>query len=223
MTSHSERNGSVSDRRSSESVLAQSTIDAHGELGDVRLDEQRAVVAGHEMNSNVRCERSPPELGLLGITYDEKYGGAGLDYWWTVAFVEAMGGSCTCMGVPLALMVQSDMCTPAIHDFGSEELKEQFLVPSIKGEMVGAIGVSEPLSVYVDLHGTGRCDEAKLETALRDVMGLSPRGIRQHLKLNTPIYERTAAYGHFGREPEADGGFSWEKTDLVDELRPLAG
>ena len=66
---------------------------------------------------------------------------------------------------------------------------------------------------------TGRCDEAKLEKALRDVMGLSPRGIRQHLKLNNPIYERTAAYGHFGREPEADGGFSWERTDLVEALK----
>ncbi len=86
-----------------------------------------------------------------------------------------------------------------------------------------AIGVSDPLSVYVDLHDTGRCDEARLEQVLREVMGLSPRGIRQHLKLNNPIYERTAAYGHFGREPEADGGFSWEKTDLVDALRPLAG
>jgi len=86
-----------------------------------------------------------------------------------------------------------------------------------------AIGVSEPLSVYVNLHETGRCDEAKLEAGLRDVMGLSPRGIREHLQLNRPIYERTAAYGHFGREPEADGGFSWEKTDLVDDLKTLAG
>ncbi|WP_417693867.1 methionine adenosyltransferase [Roseibium sp.] len=86
-----------------------------------------------------------------------------------------------------------------------------------------AIGVAEPLSVYVDLHGTGVCDEAKLEKALRDVMSLSPRGIRSHLQLNNPIYERTAAYGHFGREPEADGGFSWEKTDLVDALRSIAG
>ncbi|MBO6756440.1 MAG: methionine adenosyltransferase [Roseibium sp.] len=86
-----------------------------------------------------------------------------------------------------------------------------------------AIGVPEPLSVYVDLHGTGRCDEAKLEKGLREVMGLSPRGIRQHLKLNNPIYERTAAYGHFGREPDQDGGFSWEKTDLVNDLRTLAG
>jgi len=86
-----------------------------------------------------------------------------------------------------------------------------------------AIGVSEPLSVYVNLHDTGRCDEAKLEAGLRDVMGLSPRGIREHLKLNRPIYERTAAYGHFGREPDADGGFSWEKTDLVDDLKTLAG
>ena len=82
-----------------------------------------------------------------------------------------------------------------------------------------AIGVAEPLSVYVDLHGTGTCDEAKLETILRDVMRLTPRGIREHLKLNAPIYERTAAYGHFGREPDADGGFTWEKIDLVSALR----
>ncbi len=84
-----------------------------------------------------------------------------------------------------------------------------------------AIGIAEPLSVYVDLHGTGHCDEAKLEKTLRDVMNLTPRGIRQHLGLNKPIYARTAAYGHFGREPEADGGFSWEKTDIAGELKSL--
>ena len=82
-----------------------------------------------------------------------------------------------------------------------------------------AIGVAEPLSIYVDLHGTGKVDEAKLEKALRQVMDLSPSGIREHLDLNRPIYERTAAYGHFGRVPESDGGFSWEKTDLADKLK----
>jgi S-adenosylmethionine synthetase len=82
-----------------------------------------------------------------------------------------------------------------------------------------AIGVAKPLSVYVDLHGEGNVDEMKLEIALQKVMDLSPRGIREHLKLSNPIYERTAAYGHFGRVPEADGGFSWEKTDLVDALK----
>ncbi len=82
-----------------------------------------------------------------------------------------------------------------------------------------AIGVSHPLSVYVDTHGTGEVDEEKIADALRDVMDLSPRGIREHLGLSRPIYARTAAYGHFGREPEADGGFSWEKTDLADALR----
>jgi S-adenosylmethionine synthetase len=82
-----------------------------------------------------------------------------------------------------------------------------------------AIGVAKPLSVYVDLHGQGNVDEMKLEIALQKVMDLSPRGIREHLKLSNPIYERTAAYGHFGRVPEADGGFSWEKTDLVDALK----
>ena len=82
-----------------------------------------------------------------------------------------------------------------------------------------AIGVAKPLSVYVDLHGTGRVDEDVLERALREVMDLSPSGIRRTLDLNKPIYARTSAYGHFGREPDADGGFSWEKTDLVDALK----
>jgi S-adenosylmethionine synthetase len=82
-----------------------------------------------------------------------------------------------------------------------------------------AIGVSDPLSVYVDTHGTGKVDEAKLESVLPQLMSLKPRGIREHLGLNKPIYARTAAYGHFGREPDGDGGFSWEKTDLADALK----
>ncbi len=82
-----------------------------------------------------------------------------------------------------------------------------------------AIGVAEPLSFYVDLHDTGHVDPAKLETVLPQLVRLTPKGIRTHLGLNKPIYERTAAYGHFGREPDADGGFSWEKLDLVDELK----
>src|SRR5438270_13291538 len=82
-----------------------------------------------------------------------------------------------------------------------------------------AIGVSDPLSVYVNLHGTGQVDEAKLEQILPEMMSLKPRGIREHLKLNQAIYARTSAYGHFGRAPESDGGFSWEKTDLADALK----
>ncbi|WP_416900333.1 MAG: methionine adenosyltransferase [Minwuia sp.] len=82
-----------------------------------------------------------------------------------------------------------------------------------------AIGVSKPLSVYVDLYGTGEVEEAKLEKALTQVMDLSPRGIRQHLDLMRPIYERTAAYGHFGRTANDDGGFSWERLDLVEALK----
>ena len=81
-----------------------------------------------------------------------------------------------------------------------------------------AIGVAKPLSIYADLHGTGEVDEGRLEEALMEVMDLSPRGIRTHLGLNKPIYARTSAYGHFGRAPEADGGFSWERTDLADTL-----
>ncbi len=83
-----------------------------------------------------------------------------------------------------------------------------------------AIGVAKPLSVYVDLgDNPNKIDTAKLETVLGEVMDLSPRGIRKHLDLNKPIYARTSAYGHFGREPDTDGGFSWEKTDLVDRLK----
>ena len=86
-----------------------------------------------------------------------------------------------------------------------------------------AIGVAEPLSIYVDTHGTGKVPEEKLEEVLSGVMRLSPRGIREHLKLNKPIYARTSSYGHFGRQPDAEGGFSWEKTDLVDKLKAALG
>ena len=86
-----------------------------------------------------------------------------------------------------------------------------------------AIGVANPLSFYVDLHGTGEVDPAKLELALPQMIGgATPRAIREHLQLNRPIYARTAAYGHFGRQPDNEGGFSWEKTDLVDQLKSLA-
>lgn len=86
-----------------------------------------------------------------------------------------------------------------------------------------AIGVAQPQSVHVDLHGTGKIDEAVLERELPAMIGgATPRAIREHLRLNRPIYARTTAYGHFGREPDADGGFSWEKTDLVDRLKALA-
>ena len=80
-----------------------------------------------------------------------------------------------------------------------------------------------PLSFYVDLHGSDHIDPARLETALPEMIGgATPRSIRDHLKLNRPIYARTSAYGHFGRTPDADGGFSWEKTDLVGVLKGLA-
>ncbi len=82
-----------------------------------------------------------------------------------------------------------------------------------------AIGVAKPLSIYANLHGTGEVHETEIEKAIAEVMDLTPRGIREHLQLNRPIYARTAAYGHFGRAPDADGGFSWEKTDLVDALK----
>jgi len=82
-----------------------------------------------------------------------------------------------------------------------------------------AIGVSEPLSIFINLHETGKVEERRLEKALGEVMSLSPRGIREHLGLNRPIYARTTAYGHFGRSPELDGGFSWERVDLVNDLR----
>ena len=82
-----------------------------------------------------------------------------------------------------------------------------------------AIGVAKPLSIYADTYGTGKDHESEIETAVAKSMDLTPRGIREHLGMNRPIYQRTAAYGHFGRAPDADGGFSWEKLDLVDALK----
>lgn len=86
-----------------------------------------------------------------------------------------------------------------------------------------AIGVAKPISIYVNGHDTAKVPEPVLVAAVKKVMDLSPKGIREHLQLNKPIYARTAAYGHFGRAPEADGGFSWEKTDLVDALQKEIG
>jgi len=86
-------------------------------------------------------------------------------------------------------------------------------------QLAYAIGVAEPLSIYVDTYGTGQVAPELIEKAIRDTVSLTPRGIRTRLGLNLPIYRRTAAYGHFGREPEADGGFSWERLDLVDALK----
>jgi S-adenosylmethionine synthetase len=90
-------------------------------------------------------------------------------------------------------------------------------------QLAYAIGVSKPLSVYVDTQGTGEVEEEKLSAVLQELMDLSPRGIREHLGLNRPIYARTAAYGHFGREADGGGGFSWERLDLVSELESAFG
>jgi S-adenosylmethionine synthetase len=86
-------------------------------------------------------------------------------------------------------------------------------------QLAYAIGVSKPLSIYVNLYGTGQVAEEKLARALNEVMDLSPRGIREHLKLNRPVYQRSAAYGHFGRTPDNEGGFSWERADLVEAIK----
>ena len=90
-------------------------------------------------------------------------------------------------------------------------------------QLAYAIGISKPLSVYIETHGTGKVDADAIALALRDLVDLSPRGIREHLELSRPVYGRTAAYGHFGRAPDADGGFSWERTDLVDDLKAALG
>ena len=82
--------------------------------------------------------------------------------------------------------------------------------------MAYAIGVADPMSLYVDTHETGEADEVKLAKVLQEMFPLRPTNIRRSLKLNRPIYKRTAAYGHFGRAPDKDGGFSWERTDLAD-------
>ncbi|MBO6518736.1 MAG: methionine adenosyltransferase [Rhodospirillales bacterium] len=86
-------------------------------------------------------------------------------------------------------------------------------------QLAYAIGISKPLSVYIETYGTGKVDEDAIALKLRELVDLSPRGIREHLELSRPIYARTAAYGHFGRAPDADGGFSWERTDIAEALK----
>ncbi len=97
------------------------------------------------------------------------------------------------------------------------------IAPKCTIQLSYAIGVSHPISVYVNTHGTGQVDENKLSKILQEMVSLSHRGIREYLGLNKPIYHRTSAYGHFGRKPEKDGGFSWEKVDLVNKLKKAFG
>ncbi len=93
------------------------------------------------------------------------------------------------------------------------------VAPWVNIQLSYAIGVAQPTSLYVDMGGNGTHSEDQVEAALRKVIDLTPRGIRKHLNLNAPVYARTAAYGHFGRKPDNDGGFTWERTDLVDEIK----
>ena len=97
------------------------------------------------------------------------------------------------------------------------------IAPKCTIQLSYAIGVSHPISVYVNTHGTGQVDENKLSKILQELVSLTPRGIREHLGLNKPIYARTSSYGHFGRKPEKDGGFSWERVDLVAKLKKAFG
>jgi S-adenosylmethionine synthetase len=90
-------------------------------------------------------------------------------------------------------------------------------------QLAYAIGIADPVSVMVDARGTGRVADERLEAAVREIFDLTPRGIIRSLGLRRPIFRRAAAYGHFGREPDADGGFSWERCDRVDDLRSLLG
>jgi S-adenosylmethionine synthetase len=93
------------------------------------------------------------------------------------------------------------------------------LADSCTIQVAYAIGVADPMSLYVDTHGTGKVDEQKLAKTLQEIFPLRPTAIRRNLKLNRPIYRRTSAYGHFGRQPDKDGGFSWEQTNLVSQLK----
>ena len=120
--------------------------------------------------------------------------------------------------------VQELHAEPASHRVGQMGITRSVSVAAGLAErcviqLSYAIGVAKPLSVYVDTYGTNTVDEMKLSTVIQEIVDLSPRGIREHLKLSQPIYARTSAYGHFGRSPDKEGGFSWEKIDLVDELR----
>ncbi len=194
---------------------------------DLTQDEVREIVRPHVVNVLPDGWMCPEEGFYVNPTGRFVIGGPDSDTGLTgrKIIVDTYGGSAPHGGGAFSGKDPTKVDRSAAY--GARYLAKNVVAAGIARKCViqvaYAIGVSQPLSVYVDTMGTGEVDEERLSQALPDLMDLSPRGIREHLGLSRPIYARTAAYGHFGRAPDPDGGFSWERTDLVDGLRAALG
>ncbi|HSR72572.1 MAG TPA: methionine adenosyltransferase domain-containing protein, partial [Kiloniellales bacterium] len=190
---------------------------------DLDQDEVREIVRPHVLNVLPKGWMCPEEEFYVNPTGRFVIGGPEGDCGLTgrKIIVDTYGGSAPHGGGAFSGKDPTKVDRSAAY--GARYLAKNVVAAELAEKCViqlaYAIGVSKPLSVYVDTQGTGRVDEERLSQVLRELMDLSPRGIREHLGLSRPIYARTAAYGHFGRPGEPDGGFSWERLDLVDELR----
>ncbi len=192
----------------------------HGE--DLSQDDVREIVRPHVTNILPEGWMCPEEQFYVNPTGRFVIGGPDGDAGLTgrKIIVDTYGGAAPHGGGAFSGKDPTKVDRSAAYAarYVAKNVVEAELAERCTIQVAYAIGVSHPLSVYVDTYGTGKVDEAKLAEAVQKAMDLSPRGIREHLGLNKPIYARTAAYGHFGRQPDTDGGFSWEKTDLVDAL-----
>ena len=192
----------------------------HGE--DLSQDDVREIVRPHVTNILPEGWMCPEEQFYVNPTGRFVIGGPDGDAGLTgrKIIVDTYGGAAPHGGGAFSGKDPTKVDRSAAYAarYVAKNVVEAELAERCTIQVAYAIGVSHPLSVYVDTYGTGKVDEAKLAEAVQKAMDLSPRGIREHLGLNKPIYARTAAYGHFGRQPDTDGGFSWEKTNLVDAL-----
>jgi S-adenosylmethionine synthetase len=193
----------------------------HGEKLD--QDEVREIVRPHVLNVLPKGWMCPEETFYVNPTGRFVIGGPDGDCGLTgrKIIVDTYGGAAPHGGGAFSGKdpTKVDRSAAYVSRYLAKNVVGAGLAQKCVIQLSYAIGVSKPLSVYVDTFGTGHVDEDKLSDVLQQLVDLSPRGIRTHLGLNRPIYARTAAYGHFGREPDADGGFSWEKLDLVDSLK----
>lgn len=193
----------------------------HGE--DLDQDEVRKIVRPHVENVLPKGWMCPEEEFYVNPTGRFVIGGPDSDCGLTgrKIIVDTYGGAAPHGGGAFSGKDPSKVDRSAAYAarYLAKNVVAADLAESCVIQIAYAIGVAKPLSVYVNTAGTGKVSEEKLSGALQEVMDLSPRGLRNHLNLDKPIYARTSAYGHFGREPDADGGFSWERTDLVDALK----
>ncbi len=213
--------------RDGQPVRATSIVVSTQHREDLDQEAVRAIVTPHVENVLPEGWMCPPEEFYVNPTGRFVIGGPDGDAGLTgrKIIVDTYGGAAPHGGGAFSGKDPTKVDRSAAY--AARYLAKNVVAAGLAGRCViqlsYAIGVSKPLSVYVDCQGTGQVDEERLAQVLQEVMDLSPRGIREHLGLSKPIYARTSAYGHFGREPEPDGGFSWERTDLVDELRGALG